>query len=136
MGQLQIPGTTIRYSNPKQVDQTSNLDPTTGQTWAPGNQPYTFTVPSTPPTFKVGSVPLTLGTQATTSTGSNPQPGSYDPTPPQANPIAVNQDPPVLGKGQPVTVSGPTGSTGTAADLTRRVSGTIPGTSCTFRNPA
>ena len=136
MGTVKVPNSSVVYSNPKQIDQTSNLDATTGQPWSNGNQPYTFTVPSTPATFKVGSVPLTLGTQATTTTGSNPQPGTFDPTPPQASPIVTNADPPVPGRGQPITVSGSTGSTGTGADLTRKVSGTIPGTSCVFRNPA
>jgi hypothetical protein len=65
-----------------------------------------------------------------------PQPGSFDATPPQANPIAVNQDPPVLGKGQPITQTGATGSTGNpTVDLTRQVSGQVP-QGPVFRNPA
>jgi hypothetical protein len=56
---------------------------------------------------------------------------------PQANPIAVNQDPPVPGKGQPIAVVGSSGSTGVpTTDVNRQVSGTVPGTSVTIRNPA
>jgi hypothetical protein len=136
MGTVNVPNTSVVYSNPKQIDQTSNLDPTTGATWTPGNQPYSFTVPSSPPTFKVGFTPLTPGTQATTTTGSNPQPGTFDPTPPKANPVVVNQDPPVPGKGQPVSVQGSSGSTGVpTTDVNRQVSGQVPG-GPVFRNPA
>ena len=33
MGQLQIPGTSIQFSNPKLIDQTTNIDPATGKVW-------------------------------------------------------------------------------------------------------
>jgi hypothetical protein len=67
---------------------------------------------------------------------AEPQPGTFTPGEPLSNPVAFNQDPTVLGKGQPVSVTGAKGSTGNpATDLTRTVSGTVAGTNCTIRNP-
>jgi hypothetical protein len=128
MGKLNVQG--IVYDNPKQTDQSSNFDPTTGRPWSNGNQDYTFTVPSSPPTFKVGNTPLTPGSQSVTSAMGNPQPGSFDATPAKANPVVFNQDPVVAGKGQPITV------TKDASGKTLTAHGQIPNSSVVFNSPA
>jgi hypothetical protein len=122
MGRLNVPNSSVIYDNPKQQDQST-------LTFPPG-----FVTPAYPP-----NINGTLAGQVWQPNGPTtfPQPGTFDTTPPQANPIAVNQDPPVPGKGQPVAVQGSASSTGVpTTDLNRRVSGTVPGTNCTFRNPA
>lgn len=134
MGNVNVPNTSVVYVNPKQIDQTTNIDPLTGKVWKPsGTDTYNFTYPNGVTGIGIGGV--STGNQGTGINSGDPQPGSFDATPPQSNPIAVNQDPAVPGKGQPITVSGPTGSTGTAADLTRKISGQVPN-GPTFRNPA
>jgi len=91
---------------PTWINQSTNLDPQTGVPW-------------------VGSY---MGP-------FSPQPGTFDATQPQANPIAVNQDPPVLGKGKPITVTGASGSTANPAiDVNRVVLGQVPGTSVVFNS--
>jgi len=69
---------------------------------------------------------------------AEPQPGTFDSsfTNPQASPIAINQDPPVAGKGQPISVTGATGSTGVpTTDLNRKVVGQVVNGPA-FSNPA
>jgi hypothetical protein len=57
-----------------------------------------------------------------------PQPGTFDATKPQANPVAVNQDPQVPNKGKPVVIAKNTDGS------TRTVNGTVAGV--TINNPA
>jgi len=130
MGQLQVPGTSVQYNNPKQVNQATNVDPTTGAAWNNGPQSYPFTVPASPPTFKVGNTPLTPGSQATTAAVGNPQPTSFDPTPPLANPVLFNQPTVAPNAGQPITTTKDTTGKTTA------VHGQIPNTSVVFNSPA
>lgn len=67
---------------------------------------------------------------------AEPQPGTFVPGEPLSNPIAFNQDPPVVGKGQPISVGGASGSTGNpSVDVNRQVSGQVPN-GPVFRNPA
>jgi hypothetical protein len=136
MGTVNVPNTSVVYSNPKQIDQTTNIDPLTGKVWKPsGTDSYNFTYPN-------GVTGIGIGNVSTGSAGvginlGDPQPGTFDPTPPKANPVIVNADPPVPGKGQPITVQGATGSTGVpTTDVNRQVSGTVPNSSVTIRNPA
>jgi len=132
MGQLTVEG--IKYDNPQQVPQSqvlfqadstdlNNPSQTAGQPWQPNVSTIKAIVP--------GTSYYGWGTE------SYPKP---DPLvlvpPPQANPVMFNQDPPVVGRGQAVSVSGSAGSTGNpSVDVNRKVSGTIPGTNCTIRNP-
>lgn len=94
MGQLQIPGTSVTYSNPLQKDQTTLIDSQTGKTWV--IQPLS------------GGVSV-LGQALTPPGPFSPQPGSFDATPPIAPTIAVNKpalsasDPSVGGKAIPGT---------------------------------
>src|ERR1700737_389597 len=91
---------------PNWVDQSTLIDPQTGVRW-------------------VGSY---MGPFSR-------QPGTFDATQPQANPIAVNQDPPVLGRGKPITVTGASGSTGDPTrDVNRVVTGQVPGTNVVFNS--
>src|SRR5712675_1903927 len=81
MGQLTIPGTSIQYSNPKQIDQTTNIDPITGNVWKSSPFPASGTIGNKP-----------NGTQLMGTGG--PQPGSFDLTPPTANPVLFGKQPP------------------------------------------
>jgi hypothetical protein len=118
MGQLQIPGTSVVYSNPKQVDQTT-------LTFSAG-----FVTPGYPP-----NVNGTLAGQVWQPNGptSTPQPGSFDagtpnvPQPKFNNPGVSNSAP---NSGSPVV------TTKNADASTRTANGTIPGTSVTINNPA
>ncbi|SRR5260370_26882261 len=124
MGRIILPGSSVVYDNPKQVDQSTLIDPQTGKTW------------TIQPIDPLGRTSI-RGQALTTPGPFSPQPGSFDPTPPQANPVVINQDPPVPGKGLPISVSGASGSTGNPAiDLTRKVVGTVAGTSVTISNPS
>ena len=76
MGQLTIAGVT--YSNPRQIDQTTNMDPQTNAVWQPKGFPAVGTIGNKP-----------NGTQLMGTGG--PQPGSYDATAPTAPPVAFNQ---------------------------------------------
>lgn len=59
MGQFQVPGTSVQYSNPKQVDQSTLVNPLLpNKVWAPLNPDQ--------------------------GCGTPPQPGSFDATPPKA----------------------------------------------------
>jgi hypothetical protein len=86
MGQLQIPGTSIQYSNPKQIDQTTLIDPQTNAVWQPNGFPAVGTIGNKP-----------NGTQLMGTGG--PQPNSYDATPPTANPVLFGKQPPSLSSG-------------------------------------
>ncbi len=133
MGTVSIPNTSVQYNNPQQVPhsqvlfQTGSVDENNpnqiaGQQWAPNLSTVKSPIP--------GASYYGWGTE------SYPKPGSFDATPPQANPVVFNADPVVLGKGQPVTVAGNAGSTGNpTVDMNRRVSGQVPN-GPTFRNPA
>ena len=128
MGQLQIPGTTIQYSNPKQIDQTTNIDPLTGKVWKPsGTDTFNFPYPNGVTGIGIGGV--STGSQGTGINLGDPQPGTFDPTPPKANPVIVNQDPPVPGKGQPIVI------TKDASGKTLTAHGQISGTSVVFNLP-
>ena len=89
MGNVTVPGTSIQYQNPNQLNAAA-VDPTTGNAWAP------YPVP--------GSGALSNGVQLMKGGTATPQPGSYDATPPTAPPLAVNKpavpasDPSVGGK--------------------------------------
>jgi len=76
MGQLRIPGTSILYSNPAQVDQ-STLN------WQPGLTP---TSQPTPQGTGYGFMAI-------------PKPGSFDANTPEANPVLFNVQPPALSAG-------------------------------------
>jgi hypothetical protein len=84
MGQLNIPGTSIQYSNPKQVDQNTLVFPNG------------MVTPGYPP--NVGG---TLAGVTWTQNGptSFPQPGTFDAAPPQANPVLFGKQPPSLSAG-------------------------------------
>ena len=98
MGQLQIPGTSIQYSNPKQVDQTTNISPLTGKVWKPsGTDSFNFTYPNGVTGIGIGGV--STGSQGTGINSGDPQPGTFDATPPKANPILVNAQPKPLTDG-------------------------------------
>lgn len=147
MGQLQIPGTSVQYSNPKQIDQNSNLFPDCGDLAFPQvAQVNPQTGLPVGPSTRTGKAwqahPVPTGTNATWgrplifAAPACPQPGSFDPTPATAPPIAVNQDPVAPGKGKPITVSGSTGSTGNPDnDLKRQVTGQVPNGPA-FSNPS
>lgn len=135
MATVSIPNTSVQYNNPQQVPQATvlfssgptdlnNPNQVAGGVWTPNLSTVTSPAP--------GPTGLGWGFE------SYPKP---DPLvlvpPPLASPVVFNADPIVLGKGQPVTVSGSAGSTGNpVVDTNRQVSGTIPNTNCTFRNPA
>src|SRR5882762_8983365 len=86
MGQLAIPGTSIQYSNPKQIDQATNIDPLTGQVWKTSPFPASGTIGN-----KLNGTQL-MGT-------GGPQPGSFDLTPPTANAVLFGKQPPSLSSG-------------------------------------
>jgi len=77
MGQLQIPGTSVTYSNPLQKDQTTNISGVTG----------------------IGIGGVSTGSQGTGINSGDPQPGTFDATPVKANPILVNAQPKPLTDG-------------------------------------
>jgi hypothetical protein len=84
MGNFQIPNTSVVYSNPKQVNQNT-------LTFPPGT-----VTPGYPPNVNgtlAGVVWVQNGPTA------HPQPGSFDPTLPKANPILVNAQPKPLTDG-------------------------------------
>lgn len=145
MGKISVGG--IVYDNPKQVDQTTIVFPECGDLASP-QVPQIDPKTGVPvgPSTRTGKtwqpVPVASGTNSTYGRPLEfpgpacPQPGSYDATPPKAPPLAINQDPPVAGKGQAITVSGVAGSTGNpAVDLVRRVVGQVPNGPA-FSNPS
>jgi hypothetical protein len=98
MGQLNIPGTSIQYSNPKQIDQTTNIDPATGKVWkASGTDSFNFTYPNGVTGIEIGGV--STGDQGVGLNLGDPQPGTYDATPPTANPVLFGKQPPSLSAG-------------------------------------
>jgi hypothetical protein len=100
MGQLTIPGTSIQYSNPKQTNQSTNLDATTGAPWSSGNQSYSVIVPPSPPaTFGIAGRVISPGTQVPAYALGSPQPGTFDANPPVANPVLFNKQPASLSAG-------------------------------------
>jgi hypothetical protein len=101
MGQLQVPGTSVQYSNPNQLNAAA-IDPKTGAPWVQG---------------PMASGTTSWGGCLTYPGPSNPQPGSYDSTPPTAPPVQFNQ----------VSVSASDPSIGGKS---------VPGTNVTFRNPS
>jgi hypothetical protein len=78
MAQLTIPGTTIVFSNPQQVDQTT-------LNWQPG---LTLTATTDPSWVGIG-----YGYMAV------PKPNSTDPSPATANPVLFGKQPPSLSAG-------------------------------------
>ena len=87
MGQVQIPGTSVTYNNPNQLNA-SAIDLKTGAPWVQAPVPASGTI---------GNIPN--GTQLMFSGPSTPQPGSYDATPPTANPVLFGKQPPPLSSG-------------------------------------
>jgi hypothetical protein len=86
MGKFTIPGTTIQYDNPKQVDQTTNISPLTGKPWKASDcDTFTFTYP--PGVTGIGIDRVSTGNQGVGSNMGDPQPGTFDATKPQANPV-------------------------------------------------
>jgi hypothetical protein len=83
MSKLQIPGTTIQYDNPSQLNAAA-IDPKTGAPWVQW--------PIAPGTTSWGGRLMYPGP-------ATPQPGTYDATPPQANPVLFGQQPPSLSDG-------------------------------------
>jgi hypothetical protein len=80
VGEFTISGTSIRYSNPNQVDQKTVVFPA-GVT----NRPD--------PAVVAGNVWIPNFAQAC------PQPGTYEATPPQANPVLFGKQPTSLSAG-------------------------------------
>jgi hypothetical protein len=112
MGQINIPGTSIQYSNPNQLDATA-IDPKTGAPWVQW--------PTASGTTTRWGGSLTYPGPAT------PQPGSYNATPPTANPVSFNAVAPAP---LPIiTTKNPDGSTKSA-------NGLVPNSSVVFRNPS
>jgi hypothetical protein len=100
MGHINIPNSSVVYDNPRQIDQSTNLDPTTAAPWSTGNQPYTVTVPPSPPaTFGVAGRVISPGTQVLAYALGSPQPGTFDASPPVANPVLFNKQPAPLSAG-------------------------------------
>jgi hypothetical protein len=98
MGKLNVAG--IVYDNPRQTDQSLNIDPLTGKPWAIIDRYLTY------------GINTILG-----GTFADAQPGAFDATPLQTNPVVFNQT--------PVPASDPT------------VGGQrIPNSSVTFKNPS
>jgi hypothetical protein len=112
MSQFTIPGTSVTYSNPKQVDQNtlvfSSGSPYPILNGAAGS--WVPVVAGSP--WQPNLVPANPGLAL-----AIPQPGTFDASPPNAPPIAVNTP--------PVPASDPA------------VGGrTIPGTTSSWKNPA
>jgi len=98
MGQINIPGTSITYSNPKQTDQKTNIDPLTGKAWKPsGTDTFTFTYPNGVTGLGINGV--STGNQGVGTNLGSPQPGTFDPTAPTANPVIFGKQPPSLSAG-------------------------------------
>lgn len=83
MAKLTIPGTTIQYDNPKSLNGTA-VDPKTGAPWVPS-----LLFPGV----------TRWGGQLTYPGPTTPQPGSYDATLPEANPVLFGKPPPSLSTG-------------------------------------
>jgi len=130
MGKLNIGA--IVYDNPRQVDQTTVIDPRTGRTWQAAPVGYRPGDPISPQALAL----FQNGRGVSWASPDTPQPGSFDPTPTTANPVLMNVDPPVAGKGKPISVSGGTASTGNpVVDLNRKVVGQVPNGPA-FANPS
>jgi hypothetical protein len=98
MGKINIPGTSIQFVNPKQIDQTTNIDPLTGKVWkTSGADTFTFTYPNGVTGIGINGV-STRNQGVGTNLGS-PQPGTFDPTAPTANPVIFGKRPPSLSAG-------------------------------------
>ena len=138
---LQIPNTSTVVDNPQLVDQSTVLFPDVGDTAAisagqlPAGPVRAGTAWQQNPVLYPGGKMSWGGAQSFPS-HSCPKPGSFDPTPATANKVVVNQDPPAAGKGQPITTTGATGSTGNpTTDLVRTVKGQVPNGPA-FSNPS
>jgi hypothetical protein len=83
MSKLQIPGTTIQYDNPNQLNAAA-IDPKTGTTWVP---------------WPVASGTTSWGGCQMYPGPTTPQPGTYDATLPKANPVLFNVQSPSLSVG-------------------------------------
>jgi hypothetical protein len=126
MTKIIIPNTSVVVDNPRAVDQSTVIDPKTGRTWQAAPVGYRPGDPISPQALAL----FNQGRGIQWATPDTPQPGSYDPTPAEANPVLFNVDPPVPNKGLPVVVTrNADGSTATAH-------GTIAGTTVTFNSPA
>ena len=99
MGHIQVPGTSVVYDDPRQVDQSTLIDSQTGKIW--GIQP-------------LGGGTLSNGVALAFPAPWSPQPGSFDATPPQANPVLFNKQSASLSEGGIK----------------------IPNSTCTVKNPA
>ena len=133
MGQFQVRGTSAQYSNPNQVDQNSKLFADCGDAAAiaAGLRLHAATGVRAETPWSVKTLPggtTVWGGAMSYPVLLFPQPGTFYTTSPKANPVVFNQDPPVVGKGQPIVVQGSAGSTATA--------GPVPGTSVVFRSRA
>jgi hypothetical protein len=98
MGQINIPGTSIQFVNPKQIDQTTNIDPLTGKVWkTSGADSFTFTYPNG--VTGIGINGVSTGNQGVGTNLGSPQPGTFDTTAPTANPVIFGKQPPSLSAG-------------------------------------
>jgi hypothetical protein len=88
MGQINIPGTSIQFVNPKQIDQTTNIDPLTGKAWkTSGADTFTFTYPNG--VTGIGINGVSTSNQGVGTNLGSPQPGTFDATAPTANPSSL-----------------------------------------------
>jgi hypothetical protein len=78
MSQIKIPNTSVLFDNPQQVDQAS-------LNWQPG---LTLTATTDPSWVGIGYGYMAI-----------PKPGSFDATPPEANPVLFGKQPPSLSAG-------------------------------------
>jgi hypothetical protein len=96
VGNLNIVG--IQYSNPKQIDQKTNIDPLTGKPWKPsGTDTFTFTYPNG--VTGIGINGVSTGNQDVGDNFGSPQPGTFDTMPATANPVRFNTQPSPLSTG-------------------------------------
>jgi hypothetical protein len=83
MGKITIPGTSVTYENPMQLNA-SSIDPKTGAPWVP---------------WPVASGTTSWGGCLVYPAPYNPQPGTFEISPPHANKVLFNQQPPSLSSG-------------------------------------
>jgi hypothetical protein len=96
MGKFTVPGTTIQYDNPKQVDQTTNIPALTGKPWKPSNyDTFRFTYPTG--VTGIGIDGASTGNQGIGSNMGDPQPGTFDASKPLANPVVFRNGPVSVG---------------------------------------
>jgi len=98
MGQINIPGTSIQFVNPKQIDQTTNIDPLTGKVWkTSGADTFTFIYPNG--VTGIGINGVSTSNQGVGTNLGSPQPGTFDATAPTANPVIFGKQSPSLSTG-------------------------------------